>query len=145
MLVVGLMLALAGCTWKGEGLIESTPLGPRLMTSTGRHFKLVHGPADAALPGLDGYRVLIRGRRVLGTLSVREWEVPEGVSGMPVFIGTLERRGVQLGLTDHNSGAFVLFDSASWEELGEFVGQTLAVEGYVDGPHRVHVLVFEVL
>jgi hypothetical protein len=143
--VAVLLVMLSGCTWKGEGLIERTGIGPTLVTPTGKRFKLVHGPEDAAIAGLDGYRVLIEGRRAFGALNVRDWQVPEGLTGMPVFIGVLERKGVQLGLTDQSSGAFVFFDQSSWEELAPFVGRPVAVEGWIDGPSRVRVLEFESL
>lgn len=122
-----------------------TPLGPVLQTSTGKQLRLIHGPDDAALDGLDGYRVLLQGQRVFRTLRVGSWEVPEGLHGMAVWIGRLERRGVQLGLRDHNSGAFYLLDSASWGDLDGAVGEWVAIEGYVDGPHEVVVLHHQVL
>lgn len=145
MLSVLSTLLLTACVWKGEGLIQSTPLGPVVQTSTGARLRLVHGPDDAALDGLDGFRVLLEGQRVFRTLRVSDWEIPEGVHGMAVWVGRLERRGVQLGLSDHNSGAYYLLESSSWPDLQDAVGSWVAIEGYVDGPHRVVVLHHQVL
>ena len=54
--------------------------------------------------------------RLFGALRVTTWEVPEGLHGMAVWIGRLERRGMQLGLLDHDSGAFYLLDEEAWRD-----------------------------
>lgn len=125
--------------------METTPTGARIVSSTGERMRLVHGPDDAALDALDGYRVVLEGNRLFGALRVTTWEVPEGLHGMAVWIGRLERRGMQLGLLDHDSGAFYLLDEEAWRELDLAVGQLVLVEGYIDGPHRVRVLHHQVL
>lgn len=134
-----------GCAWKGEGLIEGRALGPVLQTSTGQTYRLVLGEDDRMLAHLDGHLVLLDGRKAFGALRVGAWTVPEGLHGMGVWLGRLERRGAQLGLQDHNSGAYYLLDGDAWDALAGSAGADVLVEGYVDGPHRVKVLYFRIL
>ena len=136
---------LAGCAWKGEGLVETGSLGSTLNVSTGQHWKLVYGAEHRALSHLDGQIVVIEGRRMLNNLSVTSFRIPSGIHGMPVWYGTLEQRGVQLGLTDRNNGGFYLLGRESWEGLRDHVGAEVLVEGYVDGPHRIKVLYHQIL
>lgn len=126
-------------------MVEESPLGPRLETSTGGRLKLVYGERDRALARLGGHIVVLEGHKMFRTLKVQSWTVPEGLHGMAAFIGTLERRGVQLGLTDRNSGAFYLLDEDSWQVLAPFEGEEILVEGYVAGPHVVKVMHHQVL
>lgn len=136
-------LLLTGCAWKGEGLVERTPTGPMLRASTGRSYRLAGGGEQGLLGRLDGYRLILEGRRVGKVLTVKSWTVPEGLTGMPVWLGRLERKGVQLGLVDHNSGAFYLVHPDNWPDLEGFVGENIVLEGFVDGPHVVRVLQFD--
>lgn len=125
--------------------METGALGSSLNASTGQHWKLVYGPEHRALTFLDGQIVVIEGRRMFKNLSVDKFTIPAGVHGMPVWYGTLEQRGVQLGLTDRNNGGFYILGRESWEGLRDYVGAEVLVEGYVDGPHRIKVLYHQVL
>lgn len=136
---------LAGCAYKGEGLVESTATGPYLNASTGQRWRLVHREEDRALKYLDGQIISVEGRRVFKNLSVKEFHVPAGVHGMTVWFGTLERRGVQLGLQDRNNGGYYLLRPDAPDELLDAIGSMVLVEGYVDGPHRIRVLHHQVL
>lgn len=143
--MVGVLWVGPGCAWKGEGLVAHHGLGTTVTTPTGGRLKLVLGESDRALAHLDGHLVMLEGRRAFGSLRVTDWSVPEGTHGMAAWVGRLERRGVQLGLQDRNSGAYYLLDSASWPVLSGAVGQEVLVEGYVDGPHEVKVMFYRVL
>lgn len=136
---------LAGCAWKGEGLVERTPLGPYLQASTGQRWKLVYTDEHRALRHLEGQIVTIEGRRVFKNLTVKDFGIPTGEHGMNVWFGTLERRGVQLGLEDQNNGGYYLLDPGVPDALVDAVGGQVLVEGYVDGPHRIRVLHYRVL
>jgi hypothetical protein len=117
----------------------------RLYIQDGRELRLVTGPENAALLYVDGSMVEVWGRRFVGGLVVRDWKVISGPHGMATWVGTLERRGVQLGLMDRNSGVFYVFEDTSAATLREFVGRPVMVEGYVEGPHLVRVLDYRVL
>jgi len=64
---------------------------------------------------------------------------------MATWVGTLERKGVQLGLMDRNSGVFYFFEPNSAAPLSEFLGRQVMIEGYVEGPHLVRVLDYRLL
>lgn len=133
------------CSWRGEGLIHSRPLGAIVQTSTGPELRLVLAERDRALAQLDGHIALLEGRRAFGALRVTRWTVPQGLHGMAAWVGPLDRRGVQLGITDRNSGAYYVLDRDAWPTLSGAVGQEVLVEGYVAGPHEVKVLWYRVL
>ncbi|MCB9678440.1 MAG: hypothetical protein H6737_25290 [Alphaproteobacteria bacterium] len=136
---------LSACAWRGEGLVHGAALGPMLETSTGERYKLVYGEDDRMLAYLDGHMVVMEGRRIGRTLKVGEWSIPAGLHGLNVWYGTLERRGVQLGLQDRNSGAYYFLGPDVTDALAPYVGEDVLVEGYVVGNHLVKVLHHQVL
>ncbi len=143
-IILVVLVALQGCAWRGEGLIEAGGAHAALRTPTGARMVLVLREPDRPLATLHGYRVLLDGRRLGRKLWVRRWSVAEGVRGLGVWIGRLERKGYGVGLLDHNSGAFYTLGEGA-ESLTGAVGHWVVVEGYVDGPHRVRVLHHRVL
>lgn len=94
---------------------------------------------------LDGETLELTGTRLMGRLRVREWRLIEGVSGIPAYIGTVERYGQQLVLREYNSGARVLLEPGVTAELGPFIGKPVMVEGYIDESSRLAVVHFQVL
>lgn len=141
MLACGLIFA--GCPYHETGLVHATEGGPSLEAMTGPEVRLVLVGADAApVSRLDGHQAEIWGTRIARRVRVTDWKVPEGLHGFQAWVGPLERRGAQLGLTDRNTGAYVLLDDAAQEALGPFVGGVVLVEGYVQGAHRVQVVYY---
>lgn len=139
-------LGLSGCAWKGEGLVHSDGPGAWLETSTGQRMRLLFDAERAPMRHLEGHILAIEGTRIFKNVRVSDVRIPSGVTGMPVWFGRLERRGMMLGMTDYNTGgSYFLFDADVYEELAPFVGEFVLIEGYVDGPHRVRVMQFEVL
>lgn len=136
---------LSGCAWKGEGLVESTATGPYLRASTGQRWRLIATDEDRILGHLEGQIVTLEGRRVLKNLTVKSFRIPTGIHGMPVWFGTLERRGLQLGLQDRNNGGYYLLRPGFPDALLDAIGSQVLVEGYVDGPHRVRVMFYSIL
>lgn len=122
-----------------QGLVESSGPGTTLVTPEGRRLRLVLGEESAPLSDLDGQMVRIEGQRGLGAVHVTNWKVPEGPHGMEAWIGALEPQGSQLGLADHNSGAYYLLDGPSSEALWGSRGHLVILEAYVVGPHRLQV------
>lgn len=139
-LLVAALSATAGCAFHATGLARPTSGGPTLQTIDGTTLRLVVGPDAAPLGHLDGHTVTVDGQRVFGAVRVTDWRVEEGLHGMPVWVGPVQRMGAQIGIEDRNSGAFYWVDDAAIRTLSAHVGQVVLVEGYVDGPHRVKVL-----
>lgn len=139
-LSMALVSGTSGCVWKGEGLVRSGPMGAHLDVSTGQSWRLVLGEEQRALAHMDGQIAVIEGRRMFKNLSVKKFTVPSGKHGMAVWFGKLERRGVQLGLQDRNNGGFYMLSPDVWDDMADYVGGDVLVEGYVDGPHRIRVM-----
>ncbi len=139
-----LLLALSGCATTIRGYLDpGPPVVVRDLTAKAHRVSL---PGDAtSLRYLNGHSVEVVGSKVLGRLRVKEWRILEGLNGLPVWVGVLERRGMQLGMHDHNSGAYYLLDEDANEALMPHVGQVVMVEGYVDGAHHVAVVYFRIL
>lgn len=140
LLAVLLSGAVGGCAASLQGMVESSGPGTVLVTQDGRELRLVLGPEAAPLAELDGLAVELEGERGLGAFRVSGWRVVEGPHGMPTWVGALEPQGSQIGIADRNSGAYYLLDAESTGLLWEARGKLVIVEGYVSGPHRVHVL-----
>lgn len=142
---LGLLLGLSSCAVTVNGLVERQGNAVMLRTPEGAELPLLLGPEQTGLQWVQGADVMIEGSRVFGQLSVREWTTGDGRNGWPTWLGTLESKGVQLGLQDRNSGAFYLLDKTMRDPLGESVGKLVLIEGYVSGAHRVTVLDAQVL
>ncbi len=121
-------------------MVKASGPGTVLVTQDGRDVRLVLGADAAPLANLDGLAVELEGQRGLGAIRVSSWRVVEGPHGMPTWVGALEPQGSQIGIADRNSGAYYLLDPESTELLWEHRGKLVIFEGYVSGPHSVHVL-----
>ena len=140
-----LLSVVQGCAFHATGLLEPAGAGVRLLEVTGEPWRLVLlGPAEA-LGELDGLVVEVDGQRLFRTVRVAEWRVREGEHGMPAWVGPVQRMGAQIGIADRNTQQFFWLDENASRVLGEHVGETVLLEGYVDGPHRVRVLHYRVL
>lgn len=137
---------LTSCPFHEVGLVTPTTGGADLQNIDGNvfHLRLV-GQDSAPLHYLDGHTAEVHGTRVLHNVHVTDWQVIEGLHGMPAWIGVLESRVGQLGLLDRNSHAYYLLDREANDTLSRYVGQMVLVEGYVDGAQRVRVVYFRVL
>jgi len=138
-------LIVSGCLWHGEGLVHSGDRGPTLEGPTGQRYKLVLGEESQGLAYLDGYVVTLDGRRVGRRLKAGEWHILDGMHGMTVWFGRLERRGAQLGLHDRNNGGFYLVARSAEESLAPQLGKQVLIEGYVVGTHLIEVTDWKVL
>jgi hypothetical protein len=147
---IGLRVVLAtalmsGCATHVIGVVEPTDPGTMLTTSTGQHYRLALGREASPMRWLDGHMAEVSGPRVGRRIQVKEWKVIEGLHGLPVWVGVLEARGVQIGLHDRNSGAYYFVDQDAVDTLWPFLGEPVLLEGYVEGAHRVRVVYFRVL
>jgi hypothetical protein len=130
----------AGCGVHRVGWVESA-VGPTVLVGAdGRREKLMLVGSAAPVRGLDGYLVVVDGRKAVGSIQVQRWRALEGPAGYPVWAGPVQRLGVQIGIQDYASGVLVFVDEASADAMADHVGEIVAAEGYVDGPQRVTVL-----
>ncbi len=145
-LVAGIAAAiLSGCAVRTTGLVRPSDTGARLIESDGEEWRLVLLGPSVALGSLDGHTVWVSGQRFLGAIRVADWKVVDGLHGMHAMVGPLRRMGAQIGVEDRNSGAFYWLDDAAARKLEGHVDGIVLLEGYVDGPHRLHVMFFRVL
>ena len=143
--IASLAALLVSCAFHETGLVSHEENGTILERMDGRRFHLVLPPTARALSYLDGHTADVWGNSWFHHVRVTDWKIPEGLHGMATWVGTLEERGIQIGLLDRNSGAYYLVDADAAESLAAFAGKPVLLEGYVDGPHRVRVLYFRVL
>jgi hypothetical protein len=135
----------SACAVRLRGVIEAPEGAPRLRTVDGRAWRLVAlGPA-AGLGQLDGAWVELTGQRTLGTVRVAWWTVSEGPHGFPAWVGVLTPYGSQLGVLDRGSGATLLLDDEATDALWPDRGRLAVLEGWIDGPHRLHVTWWKVV
>jgi len=139
-LLVAALAFAPGCAIKVAGLARPTPGGPTVETREGTTYRLVTTPDSAPLAQLDGHEVVVDGQRAFGAVRVTDWQVVSGLHGMPVWVGPVKVMGAQIGVADRNSGAFYWVDDGAARTLREHIGETVLLEGYVDGPHRVRVM-----
>ena len=143
-LVVCVLAQIVGCVHMAKGMVGASPTGAVLEGRHGDQVRLVLGPESQPLASLIDHYVEVRGVRGLGMFRVEEWWVLEGPHALPVWVGPLEVMGARVGLHDHSSGAFYFLDEGVKELMHEG-GNWVVVEGYVDGPHEIHVMFHRLL
>ena len=144
---IAIAFAVAGCAVHLNGFVR--PLaegsGTSLTTMEGVEYRLALGPDSQPLAFLDGHMVGIDGKKAGGRVHVTDWEVLEGLHGLQVWVGPVDILGIQVGLTDRATGSYFVLDEASWDVLAPFAGDTVLVEGWVEGAHRLKVVYYRVL
>ena len=148
LVVLLLMLSGAGCTRHIQGVVTVHPTqGVTLAHVYGgaTRITLEEEEEERLLSALGGHSVVVDGRGGAATVRVERWRVVEGPHALPVWIGILQLRGGSLGFFDRNSGIFYYLEKESAKPLYSHVGQWAVVEGFVDGPHTVRVMYYDVL
>lgn len=144
--LAAICIHLGGCAVTLRGAVYPDADGrPVLHLVEGGTRRLVLPPPAAPLAGLDGEGVRIEGRRGLRGVTVHDWKVPEGTRGLQTWVGVLERRDGMLRIFDRNAGSSYLVDDRAHPELGDAVGFTVLIEGWVEGAHAVRVAYVRVL
>jgi hypothetical protein len=128
----------AGCAFHGAGLVHPGDNGTTLNEMDGKEIALRLDEDSAPLGFLDGHSVDIEGRRFGGRVHVTSWTVLDGLHGMPVWVGQVMRAGSGIGVDDRNSGVFHYVDEDAAVTLAPWIGRMVLVEGYIDGPHKIH-------
>jgi hypothetical protein len=135
----------AGCAVSVRGAI--VPSGDNVVVRelSGEQTPLRLRGSARVLRFLDGELIELSGTQSWGQLRVQEWRLIEGVSGIPAYIGIVERYGRQLVLREYNSGARVLLEPDVTQELLSFIGKPVMVEGYIDEHNQLAVVHYQIL
>lgn len=139
-LVVGLSSGWAGCAAHAVGWVETAAGRPEMTVGDGDRVRLGLVGGSAALKELDGYLVEVNGRRLLGKLQVVTWRAIEGPHGMPVWVGPVQRWGVQIGVADEVTGDLVWVNASVAGRVGDQLGRRVVIEGYSIGRDDVQVV-----
>jgi hypothetical protein len=140
-----LWFALLGCAVRRVGLLDATDGVALVSPEGGREPLTLVGEGPGRLRSLGAHLVEVTGRRAGRRVTVVSFRVLEGPSGFPVWFGPVQALGSQVALADPGSGNVLLVDRGAAEELRAYVGQWVAVEGYVEGPQQLRVLSFTVV
>ena len=143
--LAAVLLVLTACQVHVRGAVDQGELGPVLTEPEGRTRRLVLSGDALPLAFLHGEGVELDGVATLGRLRVTEWRITEGTHGLQVFVGPVERQGVDVAVADRNSGSVVLVDESAANELAAHQGQPVLLEGFVEGAQRVRVVYYRIL
>jgi len=138
---------LLGCSLKGNvtGLVRTSDEVTVLDAVDGSTVELALVGDSRLIEDLEGHSVNVIGPRIGKTLRVREWSIVTGADGSTPYWGVLRWHGANLVLDDRNSGAQFVFDEGSYELLREGAGHLVLIQGFVVGPHVLHVMEWRVL
>ena len=140
------LVLVTGCQAHFRGMVDAGPdVRTALVTYEGKKFQLMTMGESAPLGRLNGYLVDVWGQKVCRTIRVDDWKAPTGIHGMTAWVGELQNHGVQIAFDDRNTGGFYFVHQSDEEEMRQFIGHTVLVEGYVEGNHRVQVMHYQVL
>ncbi len=131
--------ALSGCAYHGSGVVRPAAEGEgvELQQLDGTTLKLALPTGSEPLGYLDGHIVRVEGSRAGRTLTVRRWSLVEGLSGMPVYVGVVQRMGSGVGLVDRQTGEPLALDDRASATLAPWIGRVVLVEGYGTGPGQL--------
>ena len=140
--VAGLLLgALAsGCAYHATGLVHPANVGAVFTEWDGDEHALVLSGDAVWLAALDGHTAEIWGQKAAKHVVVTAFRVHDGLHGLPTWVGLLTTRGVQLGIEDHNTGAWFAIQEDANAQLFPFVGEPVLIEGYQEPDERVRVM-----
>ena len=138
---------LGGCVRTVQGVVQvSANQDVRLEHVYGGDTRLLFADSeDRLLHSLSGHSVVVEGKVTAAGVRIGGWRVLEGPHALPVWIGVLQLRGGELGLFDRNSDVFYYLEKESSKHLYSSVGRWAVLEGYVDGPHTLRVMYYDVL
>lgn len=136
--LLGGMLA-SGCHFQGSGVIEPAARGEgvELRSLDGAAFVLRLSDGTEPLGYLDGHIVQVVGSRVGRSVRVQRWSIVEGLSGMPVYVGVVQRHGLGVALIDRQTGETWALDEAASATLAGWIGKVVLVEGYATGTQQL--------
>ena len=141
------VVSVGGCARNVQGVVTVHPTqGVSLAHVYGGATRLtLSAEEEPLLMALGGHSVVVDGRGGAQRVRVEHWRVLEGPHALPVWIGVLQLRGGELGLFDRNSDIFYYLEKESSKHLYSSIGRWAVVEGFVDGPHTVRVMYYDVL
>ena len=139
---------LLGCALQSEvaGVVRvQDGSGVHLDAMSGESVRLSLSGDAAWLSDLNGASVWVAGPRLGQRIWVGDWRVVTGADGSAPYLGLLRRHGANLVLADRNSGAEYVFDPSSYSQLESSAGKIVLVNGFVVGPHMLHVVDWRVM
>ena len=138
---------LLGCSVKADvtGMVRDSDEGVVLDVLDGSNVLLGLSGDALLIAELDGHSVKVLGVRIGKKLHVKEWSIVTGVDGSTPYWGILRWHGANLVLEDRNSGGLFVFDESSFKDLREGAGHLVLIQGFVVGPHVLHVMEWRIL
>jgi hypothetical protein len=116
-----------------------------ITSSEGRSRDLVLQKGSEAMRFLDGHEVELEGTFRRGSIHVEQWQVTEGINGLPVWVGELRAVRDGYGLYDRRAATMFALDRSGGEEMSPYLGRQVLVEGYIAGTMTIKVVYFRPL
>ena len=134
----------AGCAVAVRAVGRVAPVGDTMVITssegTSRPLELT-GVAEP-MRYLDGHTVTVEGVLHKQAIQVRRWHVIEGLNGLSVWVGRLVSTPDGLGLVELDSDAVFQLDADVAPDLEPWIGQTVLVEGLIEGALGIRVMFY---
>lgn len=142
--LVLLPVVLAGCTFAvaARGPIHMGEDGRPVITGTNGKSRPLTVPTRSPLNHLDGQFVELEGTLRKGAIEVESYDIEEGRSGFPVYMGRvrIDQDGF-VWIDDPQSGAMYRMDGGEEDAVADLVGKQALVEGVVVGAMAIRPMV----
>ena len=138
---------LVGCSLRADvtGMVREGNDVVVIDTLEGGSVELVLRGDGVLIEELEGHSVHVRGPKIGSKIHVRDWSIVTGADGSTPYWGALRWHGANLVLDDRNSGAQFVFDEGSFDRVREGAGRVVLIQGFVVGPHVLHVMDWRIL
>lgn len=137
------LCVLSGCAYavQARGPVAAGADGRPWITASNGKARALDVGADTLLPALDGHLVELTGVLRKGVIEVQDYEIEEGVLGLPVFVGYARVDGEGfVWVDDPRSGARYQVLGDEEETVAAAAGRRVVVEGVMEGMMGVRVL-----
>jgi len=91
---------------------------------------------------LEGYLVDLQGKKLFNQITVERWRVIQGLHGLTVWTGFVEKLGGQIGLRERTGGIFLQVNESAEGAFAGQIGRLVLVEGYIEGANQIHVVYY---
>lgn len=137
----------AGCAVAVRAVGRVAPVGDTMVITssegTSRPLELT-GVAEP-MRYLDGHTVTVDGVLHKQAIQVRRWHVIEGLNGLSVWVGRLVSTPNGIGIVELDSDAVFQLDADVAPDLEPWIGQTVLVEGLIEGALGIRVMFYRPL
>jgi len=137
----------AGCAVAVRAVGRVAPVGDAMVitSSEGTSRPLELSGVAEPMRYLDGHTVTVEGVLHKQAIQVRRWHVIEGLNGLSVWVGRLVSTPDGLGLVELDSDAVFQLDADVAPDLEPWIGQTVLVEGLIEGALGIRVMFYRPL